>query len=113
MYISITKEDILTFDEPTDYPKLFTEEQLNICRHNTITILRKDHKLLYEKYRKYNPDKIDFKKTNRVKTNWDEKQVLKVLSLYSTKGELLNNNSACYQIIHKRFRYLLPLYNKI
>lgn len=52
---NITKEDILSFNEPIDFPKLFTDEELEICRNNTVSFLRKNYKLLYEKYRRYNP----------------------------------------------------------
>ncbi len=107
----ITEEDILSFNEPVDFPKLFTEDELHILRNNDISYLRKDHYNLYERYRRYNPDNIDFKKSHHGKRVWDEEQVIEIIKKYSSKGELLRNNPACYQVIHKRFRHLLPLYS--
>lgn len=108
---NITKEDILSFNEPIDFPKLFTEDELEICRNNTVSFLRKNHLLLYQRYRKYNPDNIDFKKPHNGKRIWDEEQVIEVINKYTSKAELLSKDSACYQVVHKRYRHLLPLYN--
>lgn len=109
---NITEKDILSFNEPIDFPKLFTEEEFKILRNNDVTYLRKNHKQLYERYRRYNPDNIDFKKSHHGKITWDEEQVVEGISKYSSKGELLSNNYALYQVIHKKFRHLLPLYGK-
>ena len=106
----ITKENILSFNEPIDFPKLFTEEELYILRNNNLSFLTKNHYNLYQKYKRYNPDNINFKKSHHNKIVWDEEQVINVVNQYSSKGELLKNNYACYQVIHKRFRHLLPLY---
>lgn len=107
----ITEEQILLFDEPIDFPKLFTEEELEILRGNDVKFLIKNYKNLYQKYRRYNPDNIDFKKSYKGIIKWDEETVLKELDKYTSKGELLKNNPKCYHAIHKKHRHLLPLYN--
>lgn len=107
----ITREGILSFNEPIDFPKLFTDEELELCRNNTVAYLSKNNKNLYTRYRKYNPDNINFKKSHKGKTVWDEEQVVAIINTYTSKGELLKNNYACYQVIHKKYRHLLPLYN--
>lgn len=108
----ITEQDVLSFNEPIDFPKLFTEEELYILRNNTVTFLRKNYDNLYQKYRRYNPDNIDFKKSHNGRRIWDEEQVIATINKYTSKSELLNNDSACYQVIHKKYRHLLPLYTK-
>jgi hypothetical protein len=106
----ITKESVLSFNEPIDFPKLFTEDELEILRNNTVAYLSKNHKNLYQKYKRYNPDKIDFQKSHNGIIRWDEETVLEEIRKYSTKGQLLKESYACYQVIHKKFRHLLPLY---
>lgn len=108
----ITEEQILLFDEPIDFPKLFTEEELEILRGNDVTFLRKNYSNLYQKYIRYNPDNINFKKSYKEIIKWDEETVLKELDKYTSKGELLKNNPKCYNAIHKKHRHLLPLYDK-
>lgn len=108
----ITEQDVLSFNEPIDFPKLFTDEELYILRNNTVTFLIKNYDNLYQKYRRYNPDNIDFKKSHNGRRVWDEEQVIATINKYTSKSELLDNDSACYQVIHKKYRHLLPLYTK-
>ena len=108
----ITKEQILLFDEPVDFPKLFSDEELELLRGNEVAYLRKNHLNLYNRYTKYNPDNIDFKKSYKDVTRWDEESVIKEINKYTSKGELLKDNAGCYQVIYKKYRHLLPLYGK-
>ena len=109
---SITKQEILDFNEPIDFPKLFTEEELKILRNNDVTYLRKNHNLLYERYRRYNPDNIDFKKQHKENVEWSESEVLEIIDKYSSVTELLEHSPNVYLTITRRFRHLMPLYNK-
>lgn len=104
--VGLTIHDILSFNDPIDFPKLFTDEELNICRSNDTKFLRKNHLKLYEKYKRYNPD-------NKIFTckKWDLDSVSKGLSKYSSVSELRKNDKNLYNIIYKKFRHLLPLYN--
>lgn len=109
---SITKQEILDFNEPIDFPKLFTEEELKILRNNDVTYIRKNHNLLYERYRRYNPDNIDFKKQHKENVEWSESEVLEIIDKYSSVTELLEHSPNVYLTITRRFRHLMPLYNK-
>jgi len=70
----ITEEQVLLFNEPIDFPKLFSEEELDILRKNTVTYLRKNHLNLYNRYRRYNPDNKTFPKVK-----WTQETVEKEL----------------------------------
>ena len=109
---NITKQEILDFNEPIDFPKLFTEEELKILRNNDVTYLRKNHNLLYERYRRYNPDNIDFKKQHKESVEWSESEVLEIINKYSSVTELLKHSPNVYLTITRRFRHLMPLYDK-
>lgn len=61
---NIMKQDILSFNEPIDFPKLFTDEELYVLRNNTVNFLRKNYYNLYQKYRRYNPDNKNFNTKN-------------------------------------------------
>lgn len=103
----ITISDILSFNDPIDFPKLFTDEELKILRENEVSYLRKHHDNLYQKYKKYNPDNLDFNKFK-----YTEESIIEEIKKYNSEGELLKNNSRVYHVIHKRFRHLLPIYGK-
>lgn len=102
----ITQKDVLEFNEPIDFPLLFTEEDLYILRNNTTTFLIKNYSNLYQKYRKYNPD-------NKIFTTliWSEEICIETINKYDNVGELFKNEPKVYFKIHKTFRHLLPLYN--
>ena len=104
--LNIKKEDIKNYNERIQFPKLFTEEELDILRNNDTSFLNKNYKNLYNKYKKYNPD-------NKVFTNikWTREKVIEDLKKYNSLSELLECNFPLYSVIHKKFRDLLPLYN--
>lgn len=99
--INITKQEILDFNEPIDFPKLFTDEELYILRNSTVTYLRKNYNNLYQKYRRYNPDN---KKFNIVK--WTEDIVEKELLRYKCWDNLYIINPPLYQVTMKKFKHL-------
>lgn len=105
--LSITKGDILSFDEPIDFPKLFTDDELYILRNNNTPYLRNNHNNLYQKYRRYNPD-------NKVFTTvkWTEDKVKEELSKYENWKDVYKNNIPLYQVVLKKFKHLkLSKYN--
>jgi hypothetical protein len=108
----ITEEQILLFDDPIDFPRLFTDEELLILRNNTVTYLRRYHLNLYNRYIKYNPDNINLKKSYKGEIVWDEEQVLAELSKYSSISELLKHSPNVYLAVTRKFRHLMPLYGK-
>lgn len=109
---NITEEQILLFDDPIDFPKLFTDEELLILRNNTVTYLRRYHLNLYNRYIRYNPDNINLKKSYKGEVVWDEELILAELSKYSSVSELLEHSPNTYLAVTRRFRYMMPLYGK-
>ena len=97
----ITEENILSFSEPIDFPKLFTDEELYILRNNDTSYLRKNHNNLYQKYQRYNPD-------NKVFTTlkWTEDVVKDELSKYENWKDVYQNNRQLYQAVMKKFKHL-------
>lgn len=108
----ITKADILFFDEPIDFPKLFTDDELYVLRNNDATYLLKNYYNLYQKYRRYNPDNIEFKKEWKDRVMWEEGEVLDIIKKYTSVTELLKEQPNAYLVITRRFRHLMPLYGK-
>jgi hypothetical protein len=105
--IKTTIEKILEFNDPIDFPKLFTDEELNILRNNSVSYLRENYLNLYSRYYKYNPDSKIF-----TTTKWTENNVLEGILKYKSINEMLNEDWGLYNVIHKKFRQFLPLYGK-
>lgn len=103
--LNISKEDVLLYNEKIEFPKLFSDEELELLRSNDRKFLIKNYYNLYCKYRKYNPDNLTFSHTK-----WTEDVVKDCINNYKSVKELLRKNIHLYQVIHKRFRHLLPLY---
>lgn len=102
----ITEDIIYSFNEPIDFPKLFSEEELETLRNNDVTYLRKNHKQLYERYRRYNPD-------NKIFTNvkWTLEVVEEEMKQYSSMKDIYRNNVKLYHAIHKKYKHLINLYD--
>ncbi len=107
---SITENQINSFSEPIDFPILFSEDELLLLRSSSTKFLRKNHNLLYERYKRYNPDNIEFKNRHIEATNWKEEDILAILQKYTSVKELLSKEPNVYLAISRRFRNLLPLY---
>lgn len=105
--LNITPSDIKSFNEPIDFPRLFTEEELELLNSKSVTYLRSNHLNLYERYKRYNPDNKEF--TN---IKYTEDIILEEISKYKSEGELLKGSPLVYSAIHSRFRHLLPIYGK-
>lgn len=103
---NITSNVIFSFNEDIDFPKLFTEEELNLLRSNSVKYLRKYNNILYEKYKRYNPDNINF--TN---IKWTLEVVTEEMKQYSSMKDIYRNNKNLYQVIHKKFKHLIHLYD--
>lgn len=101
--LNINKEKILFYNEKIRFPKLFTAEELKIVRNNTTKYLKENHKSLYERYRKYNPDNKDFSSVK-----WTDEIIKESVPLYKSKTELRKNNNSLYQAIckNKKLKYL-------
>lgn len=99
---NITESDVLSFNDPIDFPKLFTDEELKICRNNDASFLRKNYANLYQKYRRYNPDNKVF---STVK--WTLDVVIEEMKKYNSMIDILHNNKQLYQTIHKKFKHLI------
>lgn len=104
----ITDLDIVNHNEILKYPKLFTDDELYILRNNSKSFLIKNHKKLYNRYKKYNPDNLNF--SNKIYTlEYVEEECKK----YSNMSELYVNDKKLYQAIHKNFRFIIDRYNKM
>lgn len=106
--LSISEEEIDNYNEEFKIPKMFSDEELELLRNNTKKYLIDNHKNLYVKYRKYNPDGLIF--TN---IKWTEETVSKELEKYSIWSEVYSKNKPLYNVVMKRFKYLKEkLFNK-
>ena len=101
--LNIKKSEIINYNKKLTIPKIFSNIELEILRNNDKSFLLKNHKNLYERYRKYNPDNIIF--TNK---KWTEELVINEINkLEGNLKGLYINNPPLYQVIQKRFKHLI------
>jgi group I intron endonuclease len=96
-----------------EVPKLKTEWneytlKEELLKYGTIKQAYESQPSAYNKAKKEYPHLISHLTTNRML--WTDENVLQGIKKYSSLKELRNNNIKLYNVIHERFRHLLPLY---
>lgn len=99
--LSITENQIDSYNKKVKIPKIFTDEEFNILRNNTTNYLCNNHPILYQRYRRYNPDNKIF--TN---TKWTEEIVDNLLLNYKSWSEVYRENNRLYHATIKKFKHL-------
>lgn len=85
----------------------FSEEELSILRNNSKAYLRENHKNLYRRYLKYNPDNIQI-----TSEKYTEIVLIGMIRETPNIKEFMAKNLSAYQSMTKRYPHLKEMFNK-